>query len=167
MLDEIDGRKLTFKIAASDGTVRSRTGRTPACASTASASTGSRTNVTVERSQQAFEELVAEALDEIPEPFASHLDNVHVVVEDEPSAEHLGDVGDPHTLFGLYEGVPQTERGPGYSLVMPDKITIFRGPICRACADEDEVYEEVAVTVVHEIAHHFGIDDERLDELGW
>ncbi len=116
-----------------------------------------------------FEELVAEALEEIPEPFASHLSNVDVVVEAEPSPEDLDRlaVAEGRTLFGLYQGVPQTERGPGYTFVMPDKITIFRGPILRSCSDEDEVYDEVATTVVHEIAHHFGIDDERLDELGW
>jgi predicted Zn-dependent protease with MMP-like domain len=116
-----------------------------------------------------FAQLVAQALDEIPEPFASHLENVDVVVEDEPSREDLRQlgIGPRGTLFGLYQGVPQTQRGPGYTWVMPDKITIFRGPILRACADEDEVSDQVAVTVVHEIAHHFGISDERLDELGW
>jgi predicted Zn-dependent protease with MMP-like domain len=125
--------------------------------------------MTITLSRRRFEELVAEALDEIPEPFASLLDNVDVVVEDEPSAEELERAGvEPGgTLFGLYHGIPQTERGPGYTFVLPDRITIYRGPILRACADEDEVYEEVAVTVVHEIAHHFGISDERLDELGW
>jgi predicted Zn-dependent protease with MMP-like domain len=116
-----------------------------------------------------FEHLVAEALDEIPEPFASHLDNVDVVIEDEPSEEDLerSDVGPGGTLFGLYQGVPQTERSAAYTFVLPDKITIFRGPILRACTDEDEVYDEVVTTVVHEIAHHFGISDDRLDELGW
>lgn len=120
-------------------------------------------------SPQRFEELVAEALEEIPEPFASHLDNVHIVVEDEPSRDDLAgaDVSPGGTLYGLYQGVPQTARGPGYTFTLPDKITIFRGPILRACADEDEVYDQVAETVVHEIAHHFGISDERLDELGW
>jgi predicted Zn-dependent protease with MMP-like domain len=116
-----------------------------------------------------FEDLVAEALDDLPEPFASHLDNVHVVIEAEPTPDELdrADIGRGGTLFGLYQGIPQTERGPGYTFVLPDKITIYRGPILRACADEDEVYDEVATTVVHEIAHHFGISDERLDELGW
>jgi predicted Zn-dependent protease with MMP-like domain len=114
-----------------------------------------------------FEALVAEAMDEIPEPFASHLDNVRVVVEDEPSAEQLRSVEATGTLFGLYHGVPQTQRGPGYSFTLPDTITIFRGPILRACDDEDDAYDEVLTTVVHEIAHHFGISDERLDELGW
>ena len=120
-------------------------------------------------SRPEFEDLVAEALDDLPEPFASHLDNVDVVVEDEPSAEDLSLAGvtGGGTLFGLYHGIPQTDRGPGYTFVLPDRITIYRGPILRECADPDEVYDEVAVTVVHEIAHHFGISDERLDELGW
>lgn len=116
-----------------------------------------------------FEELVAEALDEIPEPFASHLDNVEVIVEEEPDVEDLqrAEVAPGGTLFGLYQGIPQTDRGAGYTFVLPDKITIFRGPILRVCSDEDEAYDEIATTVVHEIAHHFGISDERLDELGW
>jgi predicted Zn-dependent protease with MMP-like domain len=120
-------------------------------------------------SPRRFEQLVAEALEEIPEPFASHLDNVHIVVEEEPSLEDLSraDVESGNTLYGLYQGVPQTARGAGYTFTLPDKITIYRGPILRACADEDEVYDQVAETVVHEIAHHFGISDERLEELGW
>ncbi|MGH2759810.1 MAG: metallopeptidase family protein [Actinomycetota bacterium] len=123
----------------------------------------------LQMSERDFEALVAEALDEIPEPFASHLENVDVVVQDEPTREDLAgaDVGPGGTLFGLYQGVPQTERGPGYTFVLPDKITIYRGPILRDCDDADEVYDEVVTTVVHEIAHHFGISDERLDELGW
>jgi predicted Zn-dependent protease with MMP-like domain len=98
--------------------------------------------VSVRVSPARFEQLVAEALDSLPEPFASHLENVDVVVEDEPSSEDLGasDLPPGNTLFGLYQGIPQTERGPGYTFVMPDKITIFRGPILRACSDEDDGY---------------------------
>ncbi len=116
-----------------------------------------------------FEQLVAEALDDLPEPFASKLENVEVVVADEPSTEDLeeADVLPGGTLFGLYQGVPQPERDAGYTFVLPDKITIFRGPILRECTTPDEVKDEVSTTVVHEIAHHFGISDERLDELGW
>jgi len=123
----------------------------------------------VEVSLEEFQRLVADALDEIPEPFASHLSNVDVIVEDEPTNEDLdqADIDSQGTLFGLYQGIPQTERTANYTWVMPDKITIFRGPISRACQTRDDVREEVAVTVVHEIAHHFGISDERLDELGW
>ncbi len=120
-------------------------------------------------SPEEFESLVADAIDNIPEPFASHLSNVQVIVEDEPSAEYLASAGiGPHsTLFGLYQGIPQTERTGNYTWVLPDKITIFRGPITRAFRTSDEVREQVMVTVVHEIAHHFGISDDRLDELGW
>lgn len=119
--------------------------------------------------RERFVDLVAEALDELPEPFASHLENVDIVVEDEPTPDDLARTGvsPGGTLYGLYQGVPQTERGPGYTFVMPDKITIFRGPILRVCADEEEAYDQIAETVVHEIAHHFGISDDRLDELGW
>lgn len=116
-----------------------------------------------------FERLAAQALDDLPEPFASHLDNVDVVVEDEPTPEEIADAGlEPGgTLFGLYVGIPQTERDAGYTFTMPDKITLYRGPICRACDTAEDVREEVMVTVVHEIAHHFGISDDRLTELGW
>ena len=122
----------------------------------------------VEISREAFDGLVAEAIDEIPEPFASLLSNVQVVVEDEPGPEHLDSLeGDVTELFGLYQGVPQTERDQNYPFVLPDKISIFRGPLQRACEGEDDLYEEIAVTIVHEVAHHFGISDERLTELGW
>jgi predicted Zn-dependent protease with MMP-like domain len=115
--------------------------------------------LSVELTREAFESLAAEALDEIPEPFSSMLDNVQVVVEDEPPGDE--------DLLGLYEGIPQTERDANYTFVMPDKITLFRGPLQRMCEDEDDLYEEIAVTIVHEVAHHFGISDERLEELGW
>ncbi|MEX2392886.1 MAG: metallopeptidase family protein [Actinomycetota bacterium] len=123
--------------------------------------------MTVQLADARFEELVVEALDEIPEPFASMLSNVEIVIEPEPTAEQLAGLDGPDDLLGLYEGIPQTERGDNYTFVMPDKITIFRGPILRICDDEDDVYDEVAITVVHEVAHHFGIDDARLEELGW
>ncbi len=110
-------------------------------------------------SQDAFEALVVEALDEIPDPFASLLSNVEIVIEDEPA--------DGADLLGLYEGIPQTERDGNYTFVMPDKITLFRGPLSRMCEDEDDLYDEIATTIVHEVAHHFGISDERLTELGW
>lgn len=118
-------------------------------------------------SREAFEELVAEAIDEIPEPFATLMRNVYVIVEDEPSREQLAALPPGETLFGLYQGIPQTDRGPGYTFVQPDRITIFRGPILRACDDAEDVQDEVLTTIVHEVAHHFGISDERLDELGW
>jgi predicted Zn-dependent protease with MMP-like domain len=108
-----------------------------------------------------FDHLVGDALDGIPDRLARLIDNVAVVVED----------GVPHGgLLGRYDGVPLTQRDGWYGtgeLTMPDRITIFRRPICALCANEDEVVEQVTITVVHEIAHHFGIDDHRLTELGW
>jgi predicted Zn-dependent protease with MMP-like domain len=107
-----------------------------------------------------FEQLVADALDDIPEALAQLVDNVVVLVEDEA-------VDDPD-LLGVYEGVPHTERsGYGLGFTMPDRIVIYRLPICAMCETEDEIVEEVAVTVIHELAHHFGIDDDELDRLGW
>jgi predicted Zn-dependent protease with MMP-like domain len=113
-----------------------------------------------------FELLVARALRDLPEPIQAMLDNVAVVVEDEPTADHLAEMGDD-ALFGLYQGVPLTERGGGYSMVLPDKITIFRRPIEAACRTPREVEAEVRITVIHELAHHLGIDEARLEELGW
>jgi predicted Zn-dependent protease with MMP-like domain len=109
---------------------------------------------------QRFEELVGEALDEIPPELLDLLDNVVILVEDDPP-------GSDPDLLGVYEGHALTERGWDYAGVLPDRITIFRNPILGLCVSEDEVVEEVAVTVVHEIAHHFGIDDARLHDLGW
>ena len=113
-----------------------------------------------------FERLVERALDGLPPDVAAMLDNVEVVVEDEPTPAQLerGDAGE--TLFGLYEGVPLTERGSGYSLVLPDKVTIFRGPLERACRSPAEIAREVRITVVHELGHHLGFEEERLDDLG-
>ena len=120
----------------------------------------------VEVTRQRFEELVGDALDAVPEELARLMDNVFVVVED--------DSGDPD-LLGHYDGVPLPERHdygamvmPEHGgMVMPDRIVIFRRPICAICDSEEDVVEEVLVTVVHEVAHHFGIDDDTLDELGW
>ncbi|MHB1130780.1 MAG: metallopeptidase family protein [Chloroflexota bacterium] len=120
------------------------------------------------REQYNFERLVAEALDSLPERFRRRLSNVDVVVEDEPTPEQQAASGVPadETLFGLYEGLPLTARTSGYSMVLPDKITIFRGPLERYCRTRREMRAEVRQTVMHELAHHFGIDDERLDDLG-
>jgi predicted Zn-dependent protease with MMP-like domain len=107
-----------------------------------------------------FEDLVAIALDEIPAELAALVDNLVIVVADEPPA-------DAPDLLGLYEGVPLTERGTGYAGVLPDRITIYRRPTLRICESLDDVIDEVHITVVHEIAHHFGIDDDRLHELGY
>ncbi len=118
----------------------------------------------VEMTREEFEELVAEALDRVPPELTRLMDNVAVFVEDEPSPD------DPE-LLGLYEGTPLTERGEWYAGVLPDRISIYMGPTLRLCEREgggrELVVEEVEITVVHEIAHHFGIDDERLHALGY
>lgn len=113
-------------------------------------------DITLER----FEELVGEALDSIPDELASMMENVAVFVED---------WGRSPRLLGLYEGVPLTSRGHSYGIggPLPDRITIYRMPILRRSRDEDHVIEQVRVTVIHEVAHHFGISDARLVELGW
>jgi predicted Zn-dependent protease with MMP-like domain len=109
--------------------------------------------------RQRFEELVGDALDLIPAQFAAAMDNVVVLVEDRHPENP--------TLLGLYHGVALTERTSHYGGVLPDRITIYREAILDICRDEQDVVEEVAITVVHEVAHHFGIDDARLHELGW
>ncbi|MGY6502247.1 MAG: metallopeptidase family protein [Acidimicrobiales bacterium] len=106
-----------------------------------------------------FEQLVADALDQVPEPLAELVDNVVVVVEDRSE--------DEPELLGLYEGTPLTEREAYGGMELPDRITIYRLPLCELARDEDEIVEEVLVTVVHEVAHHFGIEDDRLHDLGW
>jgi predicted Zn-dependent protease with MMP-like domain len=109
--------------------------------------------------QQRFDELVSDALDEIPPALARAIDNVVVLVEDRHP--------DEPDLLGLYEGVALTERDSSYGGFLPDTITIYRGALLDVCDSEEQVVDEVTVTVIHEIAHHFGIDDERLHELGW
>jgi predicted Zn-dependent protease with MMP-like domain len=109
---------------------------------------------------QRFDELVSDALDLIPQELAAAIDNVVVLVEDRNP--------DEPDLLGLYHGVALTERDSWYAAgSLPDTIMIYRDALLDVCDSEDEVVEEVAVTVIHEIAHHFGIDDERLHELGW
>lgn len=111
----------------------------------------------VAMARERFEELVRDALDEVPDDLLKLMDNVVILVEDDS----------PEGLLGLYEGHALTERGWHYGGVLPDRILIYRNPILRICDSEEDVVEEVAITVVHEIAHHFGIDDDRLHELGW
>jgi len=118
-----------------------------------------------------FEELVAKALDGLPEEFAALLDNVAVVVEDEPSEDDLLDLGidpdepdadpDDGELFGLYQGVPLEARDSFYS-ALPDRVVIFRGPILRYCTSRREVVREIRDTVVHELGHHFGLDEDDM-----
>ena len=114
-----------------------------------------------------FEKLVRTALEEIPDEIARELNNVDVVVEEWASKDQLigSGIDEGNYLLGLYEGIPLTERAD-YGMVLPDKITLFQGSIEAICSSDEEVMEEVRQTVVHEVAHHFGIDDERLHELG-
>lgn len=112
-------------------------------------------------SEEQFDALVSAALDRVPPELTALMDNCVVLVEDRPPEDG------PHDLLGLYEGIPLTERGEFYSAVLPDRIFIFREPILAICETLDDVVEEVHITVVHEIAHHFGIDDDRLHELGY
>jgi predicted Zn-dependent protease with MMP-like domain len=122
--------------------------------------------VAVEVGEAEFERLVADALDSIPEVLGRRMQNVAVTVADWPTAEQLGGRGG--TLLGLYQGVDLTRRSPlSYVGAMPDRITIFRGPITRLASDEADLARIVNTTVIHEVAHHFGISDARLDELGW
>ena len=112
-------------------------------------------------SPEEFEDAVGDALDAVPAELMALLDNVAFFVEDEPPQE------DPD-LLGIYDGVPLTERGDFWAMgSLPDRIIIYRGPLTRMCEDREELLDEIAITVVHEIAHHFGIDDHRLHELGW
>ena len=110
-------------------------------------------------SRERFEQLVADALDSLPPELGAEMENVAVLVEGRAKG---------HALFGLYQGIPLTKRGPGsYSGVMPDRITLYQDEICGVCSTEAEVVAMVRKTVIHEVAHHFGISDPRLDELGW
>ncbi len=112
----------------------------------------------VEIPAERFEELVSEALDSIPDELAAAMDNVMVQVHDRSARGGL---------LGLYQGIPLTDRRDYGGMALPDRITLYRLAICSICRSESEVIEQVRVTVVHEVAHHFGISDARLDELGW
>jgi len=109
----------------------------------------------------AFEALVDTALDQIPDELASLVHNVVVLVEDEPPED------EPDDLLGLYDGVALTERDATWAVQLPDRIFVFRNPLLDLCDTHEQLVEEVRITVVHEIAHHFGIDDRRLHELGY
>ncbi len=115
--------------------------------------------MTVAMSEARFDELVSDALDQVPARLAAAMDNVVVLVQERNAEEP--------TLLGLYHGMALTERDSNYSGMLPDTITVYRGALLDACTSEDQVIREVLITVVHEIAHHFGIAEERLHELGW
>ena len=122
-------------------------------------------------SDERFEALVSRALDLLPEAFHEHMENVGVVIDEAPDRDLLESMGldpdDPEdTLFGLYEGVPLTERTHD-DVLFPDRITIFRRPLLEWAESEDEIVDEVRITVLHEIGHFFGMDEDRLDELGY
>jgi predicted Zn-dependent protease with MMP-like domain len=119
------------------------------------------------RRHRPFEELVGVALDAIPDPFAAALDEVAIVIADEPTDEQRREngIGPDEDLYGLYEGIPRTEWGADWAAI-PNRITLFRLPLEADFADPDDLADEVWLTVVHELAHHLGIDDERLHELG-
>jgi predicted Zn-dependent protease with MMP-like domain len=114
----------------------------------------------IEMNAEAFEELVADELDQLPDDMLDGLDNVVFVVEDRPEDGSLD-------LLGLYDGVAITERGQYGFGEMPDRITVFREPLLSICDDVDDLRDQVHITLVHEIAHYYGIDDEKLHELGW
>ena len=121
------------------------------------------------RARLGFERLVAGAVDGIPEPFRSRLENVAIVIEERPTRELLKSLGmtPDETLLGLYDGIPLTERGEWYNMVPPDRIIIFRQPILGVCATAEEVVREVRRTVLHEVAHFYGISDDELDRMGF
>jgi predicted Zn-dependent protease with MMP-like domain len=117
--------------------------------------------------RERFEQLVAEAIDSLPDDFRQKMNNVAVVVEDLPSPREERRFARGRLLLGLYQGQPLTRRNSSYAMAFPDKITIYQGNIESICRSEDEIRRQVRKTVLHEIAHHFGIDDHRLRDLGY
>lgn len=124
----------------------------------------------MEMSPERFEAIVVRALESLPDEFVAALDNLTIVIEDEPTPKDLQAMGlggdEAGSLFGLYVGLPKTEQGH-WDLVTPDKIAIYKTAILNACQNDAEVEEEVRTTLLHEIGHYFGIDDDRLEDLGW
>lgn len=117
---------------------------------------------------QRFASIVRRAVADLPIEVQRMLDNVAIVVEEEPRPEHYEDspVEDDGDLFGLYQGIPLTERDSAYNLVTPDRIILFAGPLERSCATRQELVDQVRVTLLHEVGHHFGLDEDGLDALG-
>lgn len=115
-----------------------------------------------------FQTLVQRVVDTLPDHVQGLLDNVAIVVADEPSSDQLqsADGSSYDDLFGLYQGVPMTDRGSGYSMVLPDRITIFMGPLGRAFTNQADLEEEIRITILHELGHHLGLDEEGLEALG-
>ncbi len=121
----------------------------------------------MELPDEVFEKLISEAMDELPQEYIEHINNVAVTYEDEPSAEQRErlKLRCDQTLFGLYEGIPLTKRGSGYNLVLPDKITIFKHPILASVQTAAELKEQIKHTLWHELAHYYGLDHDRIHEL--
>lgn len=121
----------------------------------------------MEISDQQFENLIARAMDELPEKYIKNLSNVVVTYADDPTDEQRikMKLREDQTLFGLYEGIPLTARGAGYNLVLPDKITIFKLPIVRSSYDDISLFRQVKHTLWHEIAHFYGLDHDKIDEI--
>ncbi len=119
-------------------------------------------------SRQEFDRAVQQALDELPDEFRPYLENVVIEVRGRPDAKLMREEEVPDDLLGLYVGVPLEEKGPDLAPTpLPDRILIFRDNLCEMCADWDELVDEIRITVLHEIGHHFGLDEDRLEELGY
>ncbi len=120
-------------------------------------------------SKSEFDALVGRALDSLPAEIRQHMDNVAITIADWPTASELKQarVSDPRRLFGLYQGIPLTRRSTHYNMVTPDRITLYREPLQAACRTTAELQEQIRRTIVHEIAHHFGLDEARIRELGY
>jgi predicted Zn-dependent protease with MMP-like domain len=120
-------------------------------------------------SRQEFHRLVSQALASLPPPVRQRMENVEIVVQDRPTSEELALAGiePPGTLFGLYTGTPLTERDTTYGMVLPDKITLYKRSIEEVCRTRREVREEIRVTLMHEIGHHFGLSEDELDNAGY
>jgi len=118
-------------------------------------------------SEREFDQAVQDALAEIPDEFRPYLENVVIEVQRVPSAKLLADEDVPEDILGLYVGVPLEEQGSEYSGHLPDRVLIFRDTLCDMCETREELIDEIRVTVLHEIGHHFGLDEDRLEELGY
>jgi predicted Zn-dependent protease with MMP-like domain len=121
----------------------------------------------IELTDERFDQLITRAMDELPQKYIQGLENVAIVYEDEPSEEQKVKMklDNHHLLLGLYEGIPLTHRGNGYSFVLPDKITLFKHSILAVTGNEEELFEQIKRTLWHEIAHYYGLDHMRIDEL--
>lgn len=121
----------------------------------------------MEVSDEQFSELISRAMDELPSNYIKNLDNIAITYADAPTEEQLGRQGvrEGELLLGLYEGVPQTKRYAGYNMALPDKITLFKLPIVSTSSDEADLFSRIKRTLWHEIAHHYGLDHDRIDEL--